>query len=175
MNTGIDGGMNKVFAAKIPDGNTGLSESAEGQSLSLLEMSKAPGTIPSTVNPPKPDLSAAAVRPEGPVVAVAAPAPNAHTASVPSTGRSEGGGFFSGFAGKAGTGKAGTGTAGATAAASPPAAPRPSDGKAAARSEPPKSIVAAKPAYPKPPVAASRTAETIVDGQHDGRRQKYRQ
>ena len=29
MNTGIDGGMNKIFAAKIPEGSTGLSESAE--------------------------------------------------------------------------------------------------------------------------------------------------
>ena len=36
MNTGIDGGMNKVFAASVPDGNTGLSEGGEGQSLSLV-------------------------------------------------------------------------------------------------------------------------------------------
>jgi len=30
-NPGIDGGMNKVFAAKLPDGSTGLSEGGEGQ------------------------------------------------------------------------------------------------------------------------------------------------
>ena len=54
MNTGIDGGMNKVFAAKLPDGNTGLSDGGEGQSLSLLALSRAPGTIPSHVNPPHP-------------------------------------------------------------------------------------------------------------------------
>src|SRR6201747_38844 len=30
MNTGIDGGMNKVFAAALPDGNTGLSEGGDG-------------------------------------------------------------------------------------------------------------------------------------------------
>ena len=36
INTGIDGGMNKVFAAKLPDGNTGLSEGGDGQGLSLL-------------------------------------------------------------------------------------------------------------------------------------------
>ena len=36
INTGIDGGMNKVFAARVPDGNTGLSEGGDGQSLSLL-------------------------------------------------------------------------------------------------------------------------------------------
>ena len=34
-NTGIDGGMNRVFAAKLPDGSTGLSEGGDGQSLSL--------------------------------------------------------------------------------------------------------------------------------------------
>src|SRR5262245_37619188 len=38
MNTGIDGGMNKVFAAKIPDGNTGLSEAAEGTTVQMLAM-----------------------------------------------------------------------------------------------------------------------------------------
>ena len=53
MNTGIDGGMNKVFAAKLPDGNTGLSEGGDGQGLSLLALSRAPGTIPSHVNPPR--------------------------------------------------------------------------------------------------------------------------
>src|ERR1700710_2101727 len=46
INTGIDGGMNKVFAAKLQDGSTGLSEGGEGQGLSLLAMSRAPGTIP---------------------------------------------------------------------------------------------------------------------------------
>ena len=44
--TGIDGGMNKVFAAKLPDGSTGLSEGGDGQGLSLLALSRAPGTIP---------------------------------------------------------------------------------------------------------------------------------
>src|ERR1700682_3014761 len=53
INTGIDGGMNRVFAAKLPDGNTGLSEGGEGQGLSLVALSRAPGTIPSTVNPPR--------------------------------------------------------------------------------------------------------------------------
>ena len=49
-NTGIDGGMHRVFAARVPDGSTGLSEAGDG-SLSL--MARAPGTIPSHVNPPK--------------------------------------------------------------------------------------------------------------------------
>src|ERR1700675_3300137 len=44
INTGIDGGMNRVFAAKIPDGSTGLSEGGEGQGLSLVALSPPPGT-----------------------------------------------------------------------------------------------------------------------------------
>ena len=81
MNTGIDGGMNKIFAAKIPEGSTGLSEGAEGNTLQMLAMSKAPGTIPGTVNPPKPNLEAVAAAPqEEPVVAVAAPATNTRVA-----------------------------------------------------------------------------------------------
>ena len=51
INTGIDGGMNRVFAAKVPGGNTGLSEGGTG--LALLTLDKAPGTIPPTVNPPR--------------------------------------------------------------------------------------------------------------------------
>src|SRR3954453_9031525 len=67
MNPGIDGGMNKVFAAKLPDGSTGLSEGGDGQGLSLLSLSRAPGTIPSHVNPPRmPTLTPQ----EEPVVAV---------------------------------------------------------------------------------------------------------
>ena len=69
LNTGIDGGMNKVFAAKLPEGNTGLSEGGDSQSLATLALARAPGTIPSTVNPPKPNLA----QPEEPVVAVAHP------------------------------------------------------------------------------------------------------
>ena len=65
INTGIDGGMNKVFAAKLPDGNTGLSEGGDSQSLQTLALSRAPGTIPSTVNPPKPNLA----QPEEPAAA----------------------------------------------------------------------------------------------------------
>jgi hypothetical protein len=52
LRTGIDGGMHQVFASKIPDGSTGLSE-ADENSISLA-MERAPGTIPPTVNPPRP-------------------------------------------------------------------------------------------------------------------------
>src|ERR1700733_2175816 len=33
LNTGIDGGMHRVFAARVPNGNTGLSETGPGPSL----------------------------------------------------------------------------------------------------------------------------------------------
>src|SRR5689334_17647406 len=82
MNTGIDGGMNKIFASKIPEGSTGLSESAEGSTLEMLAMAKAPGTIPGHVNPPKPNLDAVAPASQEPVVAVSAPATNTRVASA---------------------------------------------------------------------------------------------
>src|SRR3974390_1137135 len=53
LNTGIDGGMNQVFASHVPNGNTGLSDGGEGQGLSLVAFTRAPGTIPGTVNPPR--------------------------------------------------------------------------------------------------------------------------
>jgi murein L,D-transpeptidase YafK len=82
MNTGIDGGMNKIFASKLPDGNTGLSDGDDGQSLASLSLARAPGTIPSHVNPPKPNLA----QPEEPVVTVSttSSAPAARVASASS-------------------------------------------------------------------------------------------
>jgi hypothetical protein len=103
LNTGIDGGMNKVFAAKLPGGETGLSEGGEGQSLSLLALSRAPGTIPSHVNPPRNPLLA---QQEEPVVAVPAAAPATRVASVAPSAKSEG--FFSKLAQKVGLGSADT-------------------------------------------------------------------
>src|SRR3979411_2194991 len=88
LNTGIDGGMNKVFAAKLPGADTGLSEGGEGQSLSLLALSRAPGTIPSHVNPPRNPLLASQ---EEPVVAVTpAAAPATRVASATPEAKSEG-------------------------------------------------------------------------------------
>ena len=79
-NTGIDGGMHRVFAARVPEGSTGLSEAGDG-SLSL--MARAPGTIPSHVNPPKaPSESLLMGTPEPPKLA-AAPAPAPASAPAP--------------------------------------------------------------------------------------------
>jgi murein L,D-transpeptidase YafK len=120
VNTGIDGGMNKVFAARVPDGNTGLSEGGEGQSLSLLALSRAPGTIPSHVNPPRaPSDNLLLGAPEEPKLAAvpAAPAP-APTRVATAAPNAQNDGFFSSLARKIGIGS----TADATASTSPPPA-----------------------------------------------------
>src|SRR4051812_13917571 len=99
MNTGIDGGMHKVFAAKLPEGSTGLSEGGEGQGLSLMALSRAPGTIPSTVNPPRGPVTS----PQEPLVASMTPAPASATrvaAASPPNAQSDG--FFSNLARKVG-------------------------------------------------------------------------
>lgn len=181
MNTGIDGGMNKIFAAKIPEGSTGLSEGAEGTTLQMLAMSKAPGTIPGTVNPPKPNFDAVASAPqEEPVVAVAAPATNTRIATAAPAEKS---GFFSNLGRKMGMSRADTTATTppqATASVAPaPATPPTAASRlkaAVARFVPShdkskdKTAVAAKPAEPVKPaetrVAASRPAlkPSVSDG-----------
>ncbi len=118
LNTGIDGGMNKVFAAALPNGNTGLSDGGQGQGLSLVR-ERLPGTIPiAHVNPPHdPAIDQAAIASAPPSIA-AAPAtqPSTQVASaVP--GSSSEGGFFSSLARKVGFGVTET-----TASAPPPPA-----------------------------------------------------
>ncbi|MBW7971844.1 murein L,D-transpeptidase family protein [Bradyrhizobium sp. BR 10289] len=189
MNTGIDGGMNKIFAAKIPEGSTGLSEEAEGSTLQLLAMSKAPGTIPGHVNPPKPNLDAVAAAPaQEPAVAVSAPVANTRVASAQpaekpqekSQEKSEGGGFFSGLGRKMGFSTADT-TATTpppqAAAAAAPATTTTTPSSAASRLKAAvtrfvpghdKSKDAAKDA-PKPAVAAAKPAEPPKPQQPDTR------
>jgi hypothetical protein len=164
MNTGIDGGMNRVFAAKLPEGQTGLSDPVE-PSLRMAAYSPAPGTIPSSVNPPRdPTEAAAAAAPASePMVAVTKPsplfasAPNAKSDSI-----------FGSLARKIGFGGSET-----TASTKPPApikpkaaAPRhgtPHHEVAAAKSTPhrtndrveaPKQVATARPPF-KPAVAAT--------------------
>jgi murein L,D-transpeptidase YafK len=133
INTGIDGGMNKIFAAKLPDGNTGLSEGGDSQSLQSLALSRAPGTIPSTVNPPKPNLA----QPQEPVVAVAttSSAPATRVASAAPNAQSDG--FFSSLARKVGIG--------GTADATPAAAPAPVAKPKVAEAKPQQSVVRVAP------------------------------
>jgi murein L,D-transpeptidase YafK len=154
MNTGIDGGMNKVFAAKLPDGNTGLSEGGDGQSLSLVALAKAPGTIPSHVNPPHGPVTS----PDEPLAAsmapAAGPAPATRVASAAPTAQSDG--FFSSLARKVGLGAAATDT---TATAQPqqpmPAKPRVIEAK---RNEPaPKALKPEAKQAARPPLKPSVT------------------
>jgi hypothetical protein len=117
MNTGIDGGMNKVFAAALPNGDTGLSEGGTG--ISLVHQ-RLPGTIPiDHVNPPHPPTLS---QPEAPAVSVAATVPAATTAKVASAApNGESDGFFSSLARKVGLSNAAADTT--ASAAPPPAAP----------------------------------------------------
>ena len=78
LNTGIDGGMNQIFASRVPGGSTGLSEGGEGQGLSLAALTPAPGTIPSHVNPPR-SLNADEIAVAAPAEAAA---PSARVAAV---------------------------------------------------------------------------------------------
>ncbi len=156
LNTGIDGGMNEIFASHVPGGNTGLSEGGEGQSLSLLATSRAPGTIPPTVNPPHaPAADEPVAVAAAPAASISAPAAAPRVASA-----SQSDGFFSSIAHKMGLSHA---TADTTAAMPPPSpAPakskvaevRHSETKAAARPTEPKQ---ASHAAPKPAVAESQT------------------
>jgi murein L,D-transpeptidase YafK len=112
LNTGIDGGMNRVFAARVPNGNTGLSEAGDpGMSLALA---RAPGTIPATVNPPRGPVTS----PDEPLVASMAPGTTSSTQVASAAPDGQSGGFFSNLARKVGFG-------GATADASASAPPQP--------------------------------------------------
>jgi hypothetical protein len=114
LNTGIDGGMHRVFASRVPNGNTGLSEAGPTPSL-LNPPERAPGTIPlDHVNPPRGSVTS----PDEPLTASLSSS-STRVAAAPS-GESEG--FFSSLARKVGMGS--TASADATAAvATPPPTP----------------------------------------------------
>jgi len=122
LNTGIDGGMNQIFASHVPGASTGLSEGGDGQSLALSGFSRAPGTIPGTVNPPRAPWQQGT---DEPVTAVAAqPAPTRVATAVPAQSQhSEG--FFSGLARKIGFGSTATETTASAAPAKPKAEAKP--------------------------------------------------
>ncbi|VIO80704.1 hypothetical protein CI1B_85220 [Bradyrhizobium ivorense] len=139
MNTGVDGGMNAIFASKIPEGNTGLSEGGDSQNLQSLVLARAPGTIPGTVNPPKPVLAAVPQPEEPPAVATTS---STRVASAAPAEKSEG--FFSSFARKVGLG--GSAAADATpAAASAPKAAAAAPAKPKVAEAKPQSVVRVAP------------------------------
>src|SRR4030095_13728411 len=100
------------FAARVPEGSTGLSEPGDG-SLSL--MARAPGTIPSHVNPPRaPSDNLLMGAPEPPKLAAApapAPAPAPTRVANAAPAAQDEGGFFSNLARKVGIGSAADATA----------------------------------------------------------------
>jgi murein L,D-transpeptidase YafK len=156
INTGIDGGMNRVFAAKLPGGSTGLSDGGSG--LTLLTLDKAPGTIPATVNPPHGPVTS----PEEPLAASMAPASSSSSTRVaavaPAAQNNDTGGFFSNLARKVGLGGA---SADATATATPQqtaaAKPKVADAKPPHPKGETKQASAAKPAL-KPTVSDTPAA-----------------
>jgi murein L,D-transpeptidase YafK len=156
LNTGIDGGMNQVFASHVPGGSTGLSEGGEGQGLTLFALTRAPGTIPGTVNPPRAPWQTQGAEP---VVAASAPpqapAPQGQGTRVASAApaqpqQSEG--FFASLGRKIGIG----GAADTTASAPPPASAKP---KAEAKPLPKafKPVETRQAAAPRPPLKPSVT------------------
>src|ERR1700676_534199 len=170
VGTGIDGGMHKVFAAKLPGGNTGLSEG--GQGLALLTLEKAPGTIPSHVNIPRGPVTspddpfaaslATAASPEA-ATRVASAAPKAQSQNTQSqdtqSQNTQSEGFFSSLARKVGLG----GSADTTATASQSAIAKPKVAEARPRPEAAKALAPkadTKQAAARPPLkpAATETA-----------------
>jgi hypothetical protein len=168
LNTGIDGGMNRVFAAKIPEGQTGLSDPAE-PGLKLTAYSTAPGTIPPTVNPPR-DSAAA------PVATSYEPEAGATRPSSSLLAPSSSSNIFSNLARKIGFGTADTTATTATATRqTAPAKPkiaaphrpvvaekRPVHGtteKTAEKSDKPKQVATARPPL-KPAIDADAAAPT---------------
>jgi murein L,D-transpeptidase YafK len=171
LRRGIDGGMHSVFAAKLPNGNTGLSDS-DSPNYSMAAFQSAPGTIPGTVNPPRTPEQAPA---EVAAVPVSKPAPVAAPARVATADSSSAssGGFFGNLAKRMGFGgsetTASTSRPAAAAkgqkAADPkpvPAAPIPTKQAAAKPAQPTvtRSIAQPQPPQLKPSLAPAETAAT---------------
>jgi murein L,D-transpeptidase YafK len=137
----IDGGMNQVFAAKIPDASTGLSD-AEGPGLQTAAFSRAPGTIPPTVNPPHATAAVAAADEQ-------TATPSAPATRVASAAPAQSEGFFSSLAHKIGLGSDDA-TPAARAPAPVPAKPKVTAAKASDKGEP-RAATAAANWTPKAP------------------------
>jgi hypothetical protein len=160
LNTGIDGGMHRVFASKLPNGNTGLSEAGPSASL-FAAPERAPGTIPlDHVNPPRGPVTS----PDEPLTASLSTASSSTRSASAQSNESEG--FFSSLARKVGMG--GTASADATATTTPPpipAKPKVADAKPArteasksAKTENNKTETKQASAKPAPKPAATQTA-----------------
>jgi hypothetical protein len=159
LNTGIDGGMNRVFAAKLPEGQTGLSDPVE-PGLKATAFSPAPGTIPPTVNPPRSSAAATVATSYEPAADATRPSSSLLAPSKPNS-------IFTNLARKMGFGDADTTTTtkeSVSASAKPKesAPAKPKTATTATRSAPPRTA-AAKPATPKP---AEKTADKSAKPEH---------
>jgi murein L,D-transpeptidase YafK len=177
LNTGIDGGMHRVFAARVPNGSTGLSEGGSGPSL-FAATERAPGTIPDTVNPPRGQVTS----PTEPLTASLSTAPSTRVASAapatqsvaPASQSGESEGFFSSLARKVGLG--GSAAADTTATTTQPTAPakpklaeakpKPAktDTKQASAKPALKPVVSDAAAEPTAPAAAPAASTSLVAG-----------
>ncbi|MBR0798791.1 hypothetical protein JQ615_25720 [Bradyrhizobium jicamae] len=155
LNTGIDGGMNAIFASKIPEGNTGLSDGGDSQALASMSLARAPGTIPGTVNPPRPNLERQQAEPAVATTATTAPATRVATAAP--AGQSES--FFSSFARKVGISS--TADASQATAAHPSAAPVPARPKVAEAK--PQSVVRVAPKAESKQAAKPALKPSVTD------------
>ncbi|MGJ5208279.1 L,D-transpeptidase family protein [Bradyrhizobium sp. HKCCYLR20261] len=135
LNTGIDGGMNPIFASRVPGASTGLSDSGEAPGLSLANFQAAPGTIPGHVNPPRAPEANEAMPASATEAPAAAPSTRVAAVSAP-----EKPSFMSSLARKVGIGGGAE-----TTAATKPAESRTAEAKPA-----PKPVAVAKPVETKP-------------------------
>jgi murein L,D-transpeptidase YafK len=144
---GIDGGMHALFAAKTPNGSTGLSDT---KSTTFSSYAAVP-SVPPTVNPPRsadePTLALASPASSGgDFLSTSAPAtteaakPTVRVATAPASNSSDSGGFFSSLARKIGIGADGE------------AAPK-TTSSAPAPKQPPKAQKPTQASAPKPPAA----------------------
>src|SRR5665213_119839 len=157
MNTGIDGGMNRVFASKLQDGSTGLSEGGDGQGLSLMP-ARLPGTIPiAHVNPPH--------APDEPALAAATPAPSRVASAAPNA---QSDGFFSNLARRVGLG--GGAAEETTATTAPPALskPRVIEARHGVSSHPNASTTRQAQAAARPPLKPSLTETASAPAAKEG-------
>jgi murein L,D-transpeptidase YafK len=151
LNTGIDGGMNRVFAAKLPEGQTGLSDPVE-PGLKATAFSPAPGTIPPTVNPPRNSAAATVATSYEPEADATRPSSSLLAPSKPNS-------IFTNLARKMGFGDADTT---ATTKESVSASAKPKESAAAK----PKTATPARSVPPRPAVekhAAPKTAEKTAE------------
>jgi murein L,D-transpeptidase YafK len=177
---GIDGGMHALFAAKLPNGSTGHSES---KNYSIAAYSSVP-PVPPSVNPPaSPDAAPSAFAaapgnyggeyvssgaPSSPASASAAksesrqPAASApvRVASAPSSSSE---GFFSSLARKIGLGGSDT-TASTSPAPTKQAAQNPKAKPVAAPAKPPAPVKSSEPKVAAKPPAEQKERDTAMAG-----------